>query len=201
MEKVAPEVISILSNDSSDNFRLLEDHIPGKEPSSFICLEPVFPAPYLVITGAGHIGKALSHLGKMLDFEVTVIDDREEYANANNLPDADHIIVKDIGEAMREIKKDHDTYIVIVTRGHNDDAKALLPCLGSEAAYVGMIGSRGKVTKMRSEFIKNGMASEEQWSRIYSPIGLDIKSKTVEEIAVSIVAQLVQVKNSTSSAS
>jgi xanthine dehydrogenase accessory factor len=132
----------------------------------------------------------------MLDFEVTVLDDREEYANKDNLPDADHIIVKDIGESMQKIKKGRDTYIVIVTRGHSYDAKALLPCFGSEAGYIGMIGSKGKVEKMRTDFIQNGLATEEQWDRIYSPIGLDIKSKSVEEIAVSIAAQLVQVKNS-----
>jgi xanthine dehydrogenase accessory factor len=131
----------------------------------------------------------------MLDFEVIVIDDRREFANPDNLPDADHIIVKNIGEAMEVIEKTADTYIVIVTRGHKDDGVALKPCIGSDVAYVGMIGSKGKVAKMHSEFIRQGWATEEQWNRIYTPIGLDIKSKTVEEIAVSIAAQLVLVRN------
>jgi xanthine dehydrogenase accessory factor len=196
MERIEPEVDSILSSDNPDDFRKLELLIPGEKYSSIFCLEPVFPPPHLVIAGAGHIGKALSHLGKMLDFEVTVIDDRGEYANKKNLPDADHIIVNDIGGSIRKIKKSRDTYIVIVTRGHNDDAKALSPCCSSEAGYVGMIGSKGKVAKMRTEFIQKGLATEEQWNRIYSPIGIDIKSKSVEEIAVSIAAQLVMVKNS-----
>jgi xanthine dehydrogenase accessory factor len=196
LEKIGPEVKSILSSGNHDDFRRLEIGIPGEEPSSVFCLEPLFPSPHLIIAGAGHIGKALSHLGKMLDFEVTVIDDRSEYANAGNLPDADHIIVKDIGLAVSEINKGSDTFIVIVTRGHNDDAKALLPCIGSGAAYTGMIGSKGKVAKIHAEFIQKGWATEEQWNTIYSPIGLDIRSKTVEEIAVSIAAQLVMVKNS-----
>ena len=195
LEKIEPEVLSILSSSDPDDYRQLELSLPGEESSSTFFLEPVFPSPRLIIAGAGHIGKALSHLGKMLDFEVTVIDDRCEYANPDNLPDADHIIVKDIGEAMEEIEKVADTYIVIVTRGHKDDGGALKPCIGSDALYVGMIGSKDKVAKMHSEFNQEGWASEEQWSRIYTPIGLDIKSKTVEEIAVSIAAQLVLVKN------
>jgi xanthine dehydrogenase accessory factor len=149
------------------------------------------PLPRLVIAGAGHIGRALSHLGRLLDFEVTVIDDRKEYANPVNLPDADHIIVKDIGEAMQEEKKDNNTYIAIVTRGHNHDADALRPCIGSPAAYIGMMGSKKKVAKMHEEFIKNKWATEEKWQKICTPIGLEIGSKTIEEIAVSIAAQLV----------
>ena len=158
-------------------------------------MESVFPLPQLVIAGAGHIGKALSHLGNMLGFEVTVIDDRPEYANSENLPDASCIIVKDIGEAMQEIRKNDDTYVVIVTRGHKDDAAALRPCIGSALAYTGMIGSRKKIAAMRENFIEKGWATSEQWDTIYAPVGLDIKSQTVEEIAVSIAAQLVLVRN------
>ncbi|MDQ1297344.1 MAG: XdhC/CoxI family protein [Bacteroidota bacterium] len=196
LEKLKPVVINILSTGITDDFRQLELMEQSKESSSLFFLEPVFPLPKLVIAGAGHIGKALSHLGKLLDFEVTVIDDRDEFANADNLPDADHIIVKDIGMAIKEINKDKDTFIVIVTRGHNDDAEALKPCIGTATAYVGMIGSKGKVAKIRTGFIQRKWATEEQWNKIYTPIGLDIRSKTVEEIAVSIAAQLIQVRNS-----
>jgi xanthine dehydrogenase accessory factor len=194
-EKIEPEVFRMIAAGKPDNFSQMELSLPGEVPSTLVFLEPVFPLPHLVIAGAGHIGKALSHLGSMLDFEVTVIDDRQEYANSGNLPDADHLIVKDIGEAVKELDKTSDTYIVIVTRGHNDDAKALKPCIGSDAAYVGMIGSKVKVAKMRTEFIQQGWTTGEQWSRIFTPIGMDIKSKTVEEIAVSIAAQLILVKN------
>ncbi len=195
MNKIEEEVKAILSSSATSDYRQAELSVPGEGPSSTFFLEPVFPLPRLVIAGAGHIGKALSHIGRMLDFEVTVIDDRHEYANADNLPDADHIIVKDIGEAMQKIPKDTDTYIVIVTRGHNDDAKALKSCFGSGAAYTGMIGSRSKIAKMRDEFIRNSWATEEQWQKIFAPIGLEIGSKTVEEIAVSIAAQLVQARS------
>jgi len=196
IERIEPVVMSLLSAANPSDYRELELSIPGEEPSSLFFLEPVFPPAQLVIAGAGHIGKALAHLGSMLDFEVTVIDDRPEYANSENISDADHIIVKDIGEAMKELKKRDDTYVVIVTRGHKDDAAALKPCIGSDLAYAGMIGSKNKIATMRMNFIENGWATDKQWDEIYAPVGLEIKSKTVEEIAVSIAAQLVLVRNS-----
>ncbi len=185
---------NMLKSGSKRKFIKTDIPLPGEDPVVAL-LEPVFPQKKLIIAGAGHIGKALSHLGRLLDFEVTVIDDRKEYACKINLPDADNIIVSDIGSAMLEIEKTSDTFIVIVTRGHYDDAEALKPCIGSGAAYVGMIGSKVKVARTKAEFISKRWASEDQWSRIYSPIGLDIKSKSVEEIAVSIAAQLVLISN------
>jgi xanthine dehydrogenase accessory factor len=188
------EVTAILRNGNRAGYREINVPVPGEKQSAKIFMEPVFPLPRLVIAGAGHIGKAVSHQGRLLGFEVTVIDDRSEFANPVNLPDADHIIVKDIGEAMKEISKNKDTFIVIVTRGHGHDADALKPCIGSQAAYVGMMGSRVKVAKVHEDFITRGWASKEQWQKIFTPIGIDIGSKTIEEIAVSIAAQLVQVR-------
>ena len=148
----------------------------------------------VVIVGAGHVGRALAHLGALLDFEVTVIDDRAEYANRGNIPDGDQFIVDDIGPSVQQLAPGKDTYIVIVTRGHNHDAEALKPCIGSEAAYIGMIGSKHKVAVMKKQFIEKGWATVEQWSKIHTPIGISIGSKTVQEIAVSIAAELVQVR-------
>ncbi len=196
-ERIIREVKTILSSHGSTGYREIDLPIPGEKQDAIFFLEPVFLLPRLVIAGAGHIGRALSHLGRLLDFEVTVIDDRAEYANAMNLPDADHLIVKDIGEAMQEIHKDNNTYIAIVTRGHDHDADALKPCIGSAAAYVGMMGSKTKVAKMHEEFIKNRWATEESWQKVCTPIGLEIGSKTIEEIAVSIAAQLVQFRQKT----
>jgi xanthine dehydrogenase accessory factor len=194
--KIRPVVNEMLLKADPYDFREMELLIPGEEPSSLFFLEPLFAAPKLIIAGAGHIGKALAHLGSILDFEVTVIDDRSEFANKANIPDADHLIVSDIGEALKNIRKGNDTYVVIVTRGHKDDASALKPCIGTDLAYLGMIGSRTKVGHMRSEFISNGWASDEQWDKIDAPVGLEINSQTVEEIAISIAAQLVLVRNS-----
>jgi xanthine dehydrogenase accessory factor len=190
-EMIASEVKQMLSAGALSGYRQLEMVIPGEEQRAMVFLEPVNPAQRLIIAGAGHVGRAVSHQGRLLGFEVTVIDDRAEYANRQNLPDADNIIVQDIGEAMREMPKDADTYIVIVTRGHSHDAEALRPCIGSDAAYVGMMGSRIKVAKMYEEFITKGWADEEQWKKICTPIGIEIGSQTVEEIAVSIAAQLI----------
>ena len=196
IKKIEPVVMNMLYEGNPSDYRELELTIPGEEPLSLFFLEPIFPPAHLIIAGAGHIGKALAHLADMLDFEVTVIDDRPEYANTENISEANHIIVKDIGKAMQELKKSNDTYVVIVTRGHKDDAAALKPCIGSDLAYTGMIGSKNKIATMRESFIEKGWATAKQWDAIYAPVGLDIKSKTVEEIALSIAAQLVLVRNS-----
>lgn len=192
---IEPEIKNLISGIDSYGFRELEIRQEMGKPSQRLFLEPVIPLPRLIIAGAGHIGRALSQIGSMLDFEVTVIDDRPEFANIENIPSATYIINEDIGNAIEKIKKGEDTFIVIVTRGHRDDGNALKACIGSGAAYIGMIGSKTKVELMRREFIEKHWATESQWDKIFAPIGIDIKSKTVEEIAVSISAQLVQVKN------
>jgi len=168
-----------------------------RSDSNSVFLEPVYPLPKLIIAGAGHIGKALAHMANLLDFEVTVIDDRPEYANVQNIPDADHIIVNPIGKALQKIPKTGDTYLVIVTRGHSDDADALRACIDSDVPYIGMIGSRNKIRIMRDNFISEGWATKSRFDRVHAPVGLEIGSKTVQEIAVSICAQLIQVRNET----
>jgi xanthine dehydrogenase accessory factor len=193
--KIEPVVNSILADGNPSDYREMELSIPDEEPSSLFFLEAIFPSAKLIIAGAGHIGKSLAHFADMLDFEVTVIDNRSEYANPVNIPEASHIIVNDIGETLKDLKKSNDTYVVIVTRGHKDDASALKSCIGSDLAYIGMIGSKHKVSIMKSDFIENGWATVKQWESIHTPIGIDIKSRTVEEIAVSIAAQLVLVRN------
>lgn len=165
------------------------------EAGDLLFIQPVFPLPRLVIAGAGHVGKALSHMASLLDFEVTVIDDRAEYANRENLPDADHIIAKPIGEAMSEIPKTRNTYVVIVTRGHHDDAAALRACIGHNLPYVGMIGSRKKVRTLKEKFLAEGWSTPEAFEQVHAPIGLEIGSVTVQEIALSISAQLVQIRS------
>ncbi len=172
-----------------------EKIFPEKAEENFVFLEPILPLQQLVIAGAGHIGQALSHLGSLLDFEVTVIDDRPEFANKERLPDADNIIVDEVEKAVRNFPISPDTYLVIVTRGHHHDAEALRPCISSKAAYVGMIGSTRKIKLMREKFIEQGWATPEEFDHVHAPIGIDIQSKTVEEIAVSIVAQLALVRS------
>ncbi|HSO87668.1 MAG TPA: XdhC family protein [Draconibacterium sp.] len=185
----------MLNNSNADEFR--EIAMPGSKENELklAFLESIVPSPQLIIAGAGHVGKALSHLGKLLDFEVTVWDDRPEYANKTNLPDADKILCGTLDETLGNLLADRDSFIVIVTRGHKNDADVLRKFIGSKAGYIGMIGSRKKIVQVRESFLKNGWATAEQWAKIHTPIGLEIGSKTVQEIAVSIAAQLIQVKN------
>jgi xanthine dehydrogenase accessory factor len=194
-EKAGSQIDTMLKTLKHGDFVDLELSKRGEKPYSHIFLELLKPSPKLIIAGAGHIGKALSVLGQMLDFDVTVIDDRPEFANSVNLPAADKIISRDIGKTIGEIEKGRETFIVIVTRGHGDDANALRSCITSDAGYIGMIGSRNKVALMKEEFISKGWATNEQWEKIFTPIGMNIGSVTVEEIAVSIAAQLIQVRN------
>jgi xanthine dehydrogenase accessory factor len=180
---------------------VLGDVIKGGRPGllraghSTLFVEPVLPLPRLVIAGAGHVGRAVARLGSLLDFSVTVIDDRAEFANADNIAEADEIVVGPIGEALRNVADSPDNYFVIVTRGHQKDAEALRAAVGRPAAYIGMIGSKRKIELMQCEFLESGWATAEKWAAIHAPIGLDIGSRTVEEIAVSIAAELVRVRS------
>jgi xanthine dehydrogenase accessory factor len=158
-------------------------------------LEPVTPLPRLLVVGAGHIGQAVARQARWLGFEVTVIDDRSEFARPERFDEGTKLIVSDIETAVRNFPTSSDTYIVIVTRGHRHDAEALRACIHSPAAYLGMIGSRHKIALLKERFLSAGWASAPDWKRIHAPIGLKIGSKTVEEIAVSIAAELVQVRS------
>ncbi len=201
-----PPAVSVDSAISAEAEKSLADrrarvvNIPGDPishavPERIICFEPIAPMPQLIIAGAGHIGQALAHLGSLLDFEITVIDDRQEFANTERFPDSDHILVNDISQALNEQSITPDSYIVLVTRGHKHDADALKASIVSDAGYIGMIGSRRKVEQMRKEFIEKGWATSEQFDRIHAPIGIDISSSTIQEIAISIAAQLIRVRH------
>ncbi|MDA0840417.1 MAG: XdhC family protein [Planctomycetota bacterium] len=163
------------------------------ESENRLFLEPHLPKPILLIVGAGHVGQALAHQGMLLGFEVVVIDDRETFANPDVLPDADKIIVGDIPRLLKEFPIDENTYIVIVTRGHLHDQDALYSVINRPAAYKGLIGSRRKIRMIFDEFLRLGV-EEEAMRQVYAPVGLDIASVTVPEIALSIAAQLVLVR-------
>jgi xanthine dehydrogenase accessory factor len=188
------EAERLLKSGKHEGYFLSEVKKPG-DVSFITFIEPIFPPPRLIIAGAGHIGRALTHYGRRLGFEITVADSRTEFASRENLPEADHIITGDIATAMAGIEADSDTFVVIVTHGHADDAAVLRSTVGKPFGYLGMIGSRKKVAKVRHDFIENGWADEETWRKIHAPIGVEIESKTVEEIAISIAAQLVLVRN------
>ena len=183
----------LLSGEKSKS--TIEFYPSQKQKTTCIILELLQPPSKLIIAGAGHIGKALAHLARLIDFEVTVIDDRKEYANSMFIPEADNIIVDDIGTAMSQLRKTKNTYIAIVTHGHKGDAEALKSTIGTDAAYIGMIGSAKKIALIKKKSIDEGWATAQQWEKIHAPIGLPINSESVEEIAISIAAQLIEIRN------
>jgi xanthine dehydrogenase accessory factor len=159
-----------------------------------IFFEPVLPRCRLVIAGAGHVGQALADLAVMLDFDVVVVDDRETYANAARFPKAEKIIVGDIPRALAEMDVGSSTYVVVVTRGHKHDCDALYAVVRKPAGYLGLIGSKRKIQLIFDTFRREGVC-EELIARVFAPIGVEIGSRTPAEIAVSIAAQLVQVRS------
>jgi xanthine/CO dehydrogenase XdhC/CoxF family maturation factor len=165
-----------------------------------VLVEPVVPGPLLLIAGGGHVGQALAVQAALLGFEVTVLDDRPEFTDPALFPDpasfAGGVRTRccDVEQELAAQPLGPDTYLVIVTRGHQHDAAALRACLRRPAAYIGMIGSRRKVALMRQSFVESGWATEAEFDRVIAPIGLDIGAETVPEIATSIAAQLVAVR-------
>lgn len=159
-----------------------------------VLVEPLIPRPVLLIVGGGHVGQAVAVQGDLAGFEIVVTDDRPEFTRPELFPEGTTTRCGPVGEEVGAFPFRSDTYVVIVTRGHQHDAEALAACLRRPAAYVGMIGSRRKVALMREDFIRSGRAAATEFDRIYAPIGLDIGAATVPEIATSIVAQLIAVR-------
>lgn len=159
--------------------------------SLVVYVEPVVPDPRLVVLGAGHVGKALSRLAAFSGFHVTVVDDRPEFANRDTLPDAHEVVVDDFPAVFPKVPVDPATFIVIATRGHNHDLDAVKAALGTDAGYIGLLGSRRKKGLLMNALRDAGFSPEDV-SRIIIPVGLPIGSTTPEEIAVSIMAQIIQ---------
>lgn len=155
-----------------------------------VYLEVVESKPVFLVVGAGHIGRSLAKLADFLDFHVAVLDDREEFANAERLPEADQIIWDDYEAAIDRFPIDANTAIVLVTRGHKQDELALRHCLGRGAGYLGMIGSKRRTAAVLGHLEAEGFAHEEL-AKVRTPIGLDIGAETPEEIAISIMAEVI----------
>ncbi|NLT23633.1 MAG: XdhC family protein [Syntrophorhabdus sp.] len=156
-------------------------------------VEPLFDRTRLYVFGAGHVSQYIARMANMVDFNVVVIDDRTEYANAERFPEAAEIVVGDFVEAFDSLSFTGREFIVIVTRGHSHDADVLRAALSRNARYVGMIGSRRKV-QIIFDLMRESGYSDEVVSRVYAPIGLSIRAETPQEIAVSIVGQLIQIR-------
>ena len=150
----------------------------------------------LLIMGGGHLGAELYTLGKFLNKYVVIFDDREEFANRKRFPEAAEIIFGTMKETVKNYSIDENSYIIIVTRGHENDKECLKAILDKKVSpkYIGMVGSRGKVLSTYKELLDEGY-SEEELKKIYSPIGLDISSSEPKEIALGIMAEITAVKN------
>jgi len=146
------------------------------------------------IFGAGHVSRKLAPLARLVGFRTVVLDDRSDYANRERFETADEIIVPDSFEwVMNGLEIDEESYLVLVTRGHFHDKTLLRQALGTKAGYIGMIGSRRKRDKIYDALYREGF-SRSEFDRVYSPIGLNIGAETPEEIALSIAAELIQVR-------
>jgi xanthine dehydrogenase accessory factor len=158
-----------------------------------VFIEPILPAALLYVFGAGHISISLYKAAKAVGFDVTVVDDREAYANRERFPEAKEVIAEDFDQAMARFIPNESSYIVIVTRGHRDDMRVLRWAVQTRARYVGMIGSKRKTIAIFRELTQEGLAAE-LFERVHAPIGLDIGAVTPDEIAVAITAELIAVR-------
>jgi xanthine dehydrogenase accessory factor len=149
--------------------------------------------PTLIIVGAGHVAQPLATLAKLIDFEVVVIDDRPQFANAERFPQADRVIAAPFRPTLRDWPIDADTFIVLVTRGHSHDVECLLEVLDSPARYIGMIGSKRRVRAVFDLLEQEQAIPREKFDRVYAPIGLDIGAESPAEIGVCIIAEVIKV--------
>ncbi len=176
-----------------DNLQPLIDR-PRPAARHGVAYLPLLPRCRLVIVGGGHVGQAVGNLAAELDFDVSVVDDRQEYVTPERFPRAERLLSGKIGEVLPKLEITPSTYCLIVTRGHNHDEEALLHLVDRGARYVGMIGSMRKIKLIFDDLLDEGV-SPEALAQVYAPVGLDIGSQTVMEIAVSITAELVAHRN------
>lgn len=166
----------------------------GGELELFI--EPILTPPSLYIFGSGHISLSLAKIGRLLGFKIVVIDDRPEFANPDRFPEAEVILIDDFTKAFPKLRIiDKSSYIVIVTRNHRYDKMVLEWAMDTKAKYIGMIGSKTKVKTIFSHLLAEGI-SKELLDKVHAPIGLAINAQTPEEIAVSILAEIINIRRS-----
>lgn len=177
-----------------------EKHILHTEPAERtrdhnVFCERISRTPSLVICGAGHVSIPIIRMGKVLGFSVSVLEDRPKFADHARQAEADNVICEAFDTGLAQIQGSSDTWFVIVTRGHRYDALCLETILGKQYAYVGMMGSRRRVALVKEQLEEKGL-SREILDAVHTPIGLKIGAETPEEIAVSIMAEIIQIKNS-----
>ena len=189
----------IVTSGVSEMMAALADELEAIPPPALtadlrLLIEISRPPLELVICGGGHVGRAVAIAGRMLDFVVTVIDDRAEFVARDRFPDPNiRLVADDFTRALQSLKITPATHIVIVTRGHRHDEICLQEVIDKPARYLGMIGSRRRTTTIREHLRREGVAAE-LLRRVHAPIGLDIGAQTPEEIALAILAEIVLVR-------
>ena len=158
-----------------------------------ILVEIVEPAATLLVVGGGHVGLAVGQLGAMLGMEVAIIDDREDYANEDRFPYEANVICGDFGEELEQFPITANTFIVLVSRGHKVDELALRTVVERGAGYVGMIGSKRRTRTVLQHLAEAGL-DPDALDKVFTPIGLDIGAETPEEIAVSVLGEIILVR-------
>jgi xanthine dehydrogenase accessory factor len=181
----------VMSFDLTDESMAESGLICGGKLEIFI--EPILPTPKMVIFGAGHIATQVSKIAAIAGFRTTIVDNRPVYANAERFPEAEAVFSESFEQAFEQIVPNENTYIVIVTRGHQEDQNVLRWAVQTNARYVGMIGSKRKIRSIADQLESEGI-SRDRLERIYMPIGLDIGAVLPEEIAVAIVAEVIHVR-------
>jgi xanthine dehydrogenase accessory factor len=197
--EVWQEAMKVMEEDKP---KILHLDLTGRnaEDAGMICggvmdvyLEPIAPTPRVYIFGGGHISLFVSKISSMVGFQVVVIDERPQFASKERFPEADEVIAEDFEMVLPKLKVNRSSYLVIVTRGHTYDQEVLDWALGQEVRYIGMIGSRVKIRTVYDNLKGKGIKPE-QLQQVHAPIGLDLGALTPEEIAVSIVAEMIKVR-------
>ena len=159
-----------------------------------VFVEPILPPALIVVIGGGHVGKAVVHLAKWLGFRVAVSDDREEFSNPESVPGADAYYPVPMGKLTEHLNVTRQTYLVITSRGSPIDSAGLPSLLDSDAAYIGVIGSKRRwLTTVKA--LKEQGVSDEKIQRVHSPMGIELNAETPEEIAVSIMAEILMLRD------
>jgi xanthine dehydrogenase accessory factor len=181
----------IIKYDLNDDFAQESGLVCGGQMQVYI--EPLEATPRLYVIGAGHVGYHLGRLAHTIGFRTHVLDDREKFANAERFPDADAIIVEPIPDWLHRAEIPANAYVVVVTRGHTHDLDALRALAARDLRYLGLIGSKAKVKRIYDALLAEGMPPE-CLQRVHAPVGLDIGAVSPEEIAVSILAELIAIR-------
>ena len=163
-----------------------------------VYVEPVIPQPRAFIFGAGHVSKSLSKVANLAGFATIVIDDREQFANRERFPEANEIHAGVYEEVFAKLEITSTAYLIIVTRGHKDDMRVLRWAINTPARYISMIGSKRKVISIMKELENEGIARE-AFDRLNAPMGLEIGAVTPEEIAISVVGEMIAVRRNANS--